>query len=80
MLAARGRALPIPLPIPLLWYLLSDLTLWAMNNRQAWLPLLAMGIFLVALGLRYGNGTPSASWSPTWTRISRPLSNRSCPV
>ena len=52
LLAARGRALPILLPIPLLWCLLSGLTLWAMDDRQAWLPLLAMGIFLVALGLR----------------------------
>jgi hypothetical protein len=52
LLAARGRALPILLPIPLLWCLLSGLTLWAMDDRQAWLPLLAIGIFLVALGLQ----------------------------
>ena len=52
LLAARGRALPILLPIPLLWCLLSGLTLWAIDDRQAWLPLLAMGTFLVAMGLR----------------------------
>jgi hypothetical protein len=52
LLAARGRLLPMLLAIPLLWCLLSSLTLWAMDDRQAWLPLLVVAIVLAALGLR----------------------------
>jgi hypothetical protein len=61
LLAARGRLLPTLLPIPLLWCVLSSLTLWAMDDQQAWLPLLVVAIVLVALGLQsvirhYGPG------------------------
>jgi hypothetical protein len=52
LLKARGGMLPMLLPIPLLWCLLSGLTLWTMDDRQAWLPLLVMATALAALGLR----------------------------
>lgn len=51
LLAARGRSLPMLLPVPLLWCLLSGLTLWTMDDRQAWLPLLVVAIVLAAVGL-----------------------------
>jgi hypothetical protein len=52
LLAARSKLLPVLLPIPLLWCLLSGLTLWTMDDRQAWLPLVTVAIVLAALGLR----------------------------
>ncbi|MBH0239071.1 DUF6064 family protein [Methylobrevis albus] len=39
LLVARGRWLAVLLPIPLLWCLLSGLTLLTMGDGQAWLPL-----------------------------------------
>jgi Family of unknown function (DUF6064) len=52
LLAARGRLVPLLFPIPLLWLLLSWLTLRTMGDPQAWLPLLAAVVALVALVLR----------------------------
>src|SRR5690606_3894880 len=52
LLAARGRWVAVLLPIPLLWCLIAGLTLWAMDDRQAWLPLLTVPIVLAASGLR----------------------------
>ncbi|MER8826614.1 DUF6064 family protein [Mesorhizobium sp. M0938] len=51
LLAASG---PVPLlfPIPLLWLLLSGLTLHAMGDPQAWLPLLAAATTVAALAMR----------------------------
>jgi hypothetical protein len=51
LLLASG---PVPLlfPIPLLWLLLSGLTLHAMGDPQAWLPLLAAGTTVAVLALR----------------------------
>jgi len=52
LLAASGGLTPLLFPIPLLWLLLSGLTLHAMGDPQAWLPLLAVGTSVVALALR----------------------------
>jgi hypothetical protein len=52
LLAGRGRLLFMLLPVPLLWCLISGLTLWAMDDGQAWLPLLVVPIVLVSLGQR----------------------------
>ncbi|ADH90867.1 conserved hypothetical protein [Ancylobacter novellus DSM 506] len=48
LMAARGAWLAVLLPIPLLWCLVSGLTLWAMDDAQAWLPLAvaAIGVLL----------------------------------
>ena len=43
LLAASGRLVPLLFPIPLLWLLLSGLTLRTMGDPQAWIPLLAAG-------------------------------------
>lgn len=52
LLAASGGLVPLLLAIPLLWLLLSGLTLHAMGDPQAWLPLLAAAITVAALALR----------------------------
>ena len=52
LLAASGRLVPLLLPIPLLWLLLSGLTLRTMGDPQAWLPLLAAATIFAALTLR----------------------------
>ncbi|RWM89108.1 MAG: hypothetical protein EOR84_25030 [Mesorhizobium sp.] len=52
LLAASGRLVPLLLAIPLLWLLLSGLTLHAMGDPQAWLPFLAAGATVAALTLR----------------------------
>lgn len=48
LMAARGAWLAVLLPIPLLWCLVSGLTLWAMDDAQAWLPFgaVAIGVLL----------------------------------
>jgi hypothetical protein len=51
LLAGRGRLLPLLLPIPLLWLLLSGVTLQTMGDPQAWLPLLSVVTMLAALVL-----------------------------
>jgi hypothetical protein len=38
LLMARGKPLLVLYPIPLLWCLMSSLTLWAMEDAQAWVP------------------------------------------
>ncbi len=52
LLAAHGRARPFLLVIPLFWCLFSGLTLWTMDDRWFWLPILAAVAVFVALGLR----------------------------
>ena len=52
LLAASSGLVPLLLAIPLLWLLLSGLTLHAMGDPQAWLPLLAAATILAALTLR----------------------------
>lgn len=52
LLAASGRLVPLLFPIPLLWLLLSGLTLRTMGDPQAWMPLLTAGITVAVLALR----------------------------
>lgn len=52
VLAAQGGFARALLVIPLLWLLLSSLTLWTMGDGQAWLPFLAVTIAIAALPLR----------------------------
>ena len=52
LLAASGRLVPLLFPIPLLWLLLSGLTLRTMGDPQAWLPLSAAAAAVVLLILR----------------------------
>ncbi len=52
LLAARGKLLVLLFPIPSLWCLLSGVTLWTLDDRQAWLPLVTVAIVLAALGPR----------------------------
>ncbi|RWM20774.1 MAG: hypothetical protein E5X53_13020 [Mesorhizobium sp.] len=52
LLAASGGLVPLLFPIPLLWLLLSGLTLHVMGDPQAWLPLLAAGTTVAVLALR----------------------------
>ena len=44
LLMARGRSTLLLYPIPLLWCLASDLTLWAMADPQAWILALTLAI------------------------------------
>jgi hypothetical protein len=48
LLMARGRSGLLLYPIPLLWCVLSGLTLWAMEDAQAWIPALAPAILMLA--------------------------------
>jgi hypothetical protein len=52
LLMARGRWLALLLPIPLLWCLLSGLTLLAMREAQAWPVLASAGLAAVLGALR----------------------------
>ena len=52
LLAGRARLLPMLVPIPLAWCVLGGLTLLAMGDAQAWLPLGAAAIALVAVPLQ----------------------------
>jgi hypothetical protein len=44
LLLGRGRLLPVLLPIPVLWCLLSGMTLLTMGEAQAWAPLAALAL------------------------------------
>ena len=48
LLLARGRFLPVLLPIPVLWCLLSGMTLHTMGEPQAWAPLGALALAATA--------------------------------
>lgn len=52
LLTASGRLAPLMSAIPLIWLLLSGLTLHTMDDPQAWLPLLTAGTAVVVLTLR----------------------------
>jgi hypothetical protein len=56
LLLARGRLLPLLVPIPILWCLLSGMTLGTMGEPQAWAPYAALAL-------------AAAAW--TWTIIRR---------
>ena len=52
LLAARGRLMPLLFPIPLVWLLLSGLTLRTMGDPQGWLPYSVVGATLASMVLR----------------------------
>lgn len=52
LLTASGRLVPLLSAIPLLWLLLSGLTLQTMDDSHAWLPLLTAGTAVALLALR----------------------------
>ena len=52
LLAGNGRLTSILMPIPLLWCMFSGVTLLAMNDQQAYAPLLAAATAILALILR----------------------------
>jgi hypothetical protein len=54
LLLARGKLLPLLVPIPILWCLLSGMTLSTMGEPQAWAPYAALAL-------------TTAAW--TWTII-----------
>jgi hypothetical protein len=49
LLLARGRLAVLLCPVPLLWCLASGVTLWAMGEMQAWIPLGAALLAAVSL-------------------------------
>jgi hypothetical protein len=49
LLLARGRLLALLIPIPLLWCLLSGITLWTLGAPEAWAPFAAAALTLAAL-------------------------------
>ena len=49
LLLARGRSAALLYPIPLLWCLASSVTLWAMDDAQAWVPLAVAVLAVVAI-------------------------------
>lgn len=51
LLTARGSLPFLLIPIPLLWLLLSGVTLRTMGDPQAWLPLLSVAMTLAAMAL-----------------------------
>ena len=48
LLLGRGRLLPVLLPIPVLWCLLSGVTLLTMGEPQAWAPIAALALAAAA--------------------------------
>jgi hypothetical protein len=52
LLTATGRLVPLLFAVPLIWLLLSGLTLRTMGDTQAWLPLSAVGVTAAVLALR----------------------------
>jgi Family of unknown function (DUF6064) len=49
LLLARGKLMPLLLPIPLVWCLLSAVTLWTLGALEAWAPIAAAALTLAAL-------------------------------
>jgi hypothetical protein len=48
LLLARGRLLPVLLPIPVLWCLVSGMSLQTMGEPQAWVPYAALALAAAA--------------------------------
>jgi hypothetical protein len=51
LLSARGRMSLALFPIPLVWLLLSGLTLRTMDDQQGWIPIVAAGAAIALQGL-----------------------------
>ena len=58
LLLARGRAVFLLYPIPLLWCLVSALTLWAMADAQAWILAFTLAVPPLAYGLARARPIP----------------------
>jgi hypothetical protein len=56
LMAASGRLALLLVPIPLVWLLLSGLTLYTMGEPQGWIPLLAAAAAVIGLGVRLARG------------------------
>lgn len=54
LLLARHRQAMLLYPIPLLWCLASSVTLWAMDDPQAWVPFSAAALTTLAISHRFG--------------------------
>lgn len=52
LFAAKGRLIALLFPIPLLWLLMSGLTLHTMGDPQAWAPFSAAGAAVILLVVR----------------------------
>lgn len=52
LMAASWRLALLLVPIPLVWLLLSGLTLYTMGDPQSWIPLLAAAAAIIGLGVR----------------------------
>lgn len=52
LLLASGRLTALLFPIPLLWLVISGVTLCTMADPQAWAPILAAGLVIAAVGWR----------------------------
>jgi hypothetical protein len=52
LLGSRGKLRPLLYPIPLAWLLVSGLTLYTLQDGQAWLPFGAIAVTLAVLALR----------------------------
>ena len=52
LLRAKGGLVPLLFPVPLLWLLLSGLTLRTMGEMQAWIPFSAAVLTMVLLAVR----------------------------
>jgi hypothetical protein len=59
LLTASGWFRLLLLPIPLLWLLLSGLTLRTMGDPQGWIPLAAAGTTVVLLAIRLARAPPT---------------------
>jgi 4-amino-4-deoxy-L-arabinose transferase-like glycosyltransferase len=64
LLLARGKLLPVVLPIPVLWCLLSGITLSTMGEPQAWPSYAALALAAAAWTwtiIRQRGSSPAAS-------------------
>lgn len=59
LLLARGRFVPLLMPIPLAWLLISGLTLRTMGDMQGWIPLLTAVVASAVMALRPGRAPPA---------------------
>lgn len=58
LLLARGKLVPLLVPIPVLWCLLSGITLWALGAPEAWASLAAAALTLATLIVSIAESPP----------------------
>ena len=64
LLLARGRPLPLLLPVPVLWCLLSGMTLQTMGEPQAWVLHAALALAAIACIWTVLRPSARSRWSP----------------